>query len=199
MDIILLAAGSSSRMGKTNKLLLPLNNTTMVANSAMQALKFLEETQEGGSLIVVTGYRHKQTEKALKECVDYVCSTNSKIKLIIVNNPDYKNGQFSSTKKGVEQVSENSSFFIQLADMPLIKAEHYKTLVPHLKNKDAVRPFYDNQPGHPVLLSAKIKEAILKHNDSFTVSKILSSFGVNEIQFTDSAFIKDIDTPQDLS
>ena len=205
MDIIMLAAGTSSRMGKENKMLLPFEGMPMVTHCCMQALAFLEqysqENDESCTLIVVTGYRHRSVGKALESCRLFVEKTSAPIRLLIVNNPDYRKGQFSSTKVGTAEVSEGSPFFISLADMPLITADHYRKLVPLLGNHDAVRPFCENKedkvPGHPVLHAYRLKDAILKSPDSWTVSRILKSSDVFEPSFEDPAWSRDIDSIQD--
>ena len=201
----MLAAGTSSRMGKENKMLLPFKGMPMVTHCCMQALAFLEqysqENKESCTLIVVTGYRHRSVEKALEPCKLFVEKTVASISLLIVNNADYRRGQFSSTKVGTAEVSEGSPFFISLADMPLITADHYRKLVPILGNHDAVRPFYENKedkvPGHPVLHAFRLKDAILKCPDSWTVSRILKSSDVFEPSFDDPAWSRDIDSIQD--
>ncbi len=203
MDIVMLAAGSSSRMGETNKLLLTCNDLPMVAYSCLEALKFLsnhaDQNDESCRLIVVTGYRRQSTEKALEPCKAFIEGTKSRLEMLVVNNPGYRNGQFSSTKIGVAQVNDGP-FFIALADMPLVTAEHYGKLVPLLDGHDAVRPFStkdkDRVPGHPVLQASKLKEMIIKCPDSYTVSKILKSCDVFEPSFEDDSWSKDIDTPQ---
>ena len=205
MDIVMLAAGTSSRMGKENKMLLPFEGMPMVTHCCLQALKFLEgypsDDDASCTLIVVTGYRHRSVEKALEKCRLFVEKTSTPIRLLIVNNPDYRKGQFSSTKVGTAEVSDNSPFFISLADMPLITAEHYRKLVPLLGNHDAVRPFHENKgdkvPGHPVLHSYSLKRTILKCPDSWTVSRILKSSDVIEPSFDDPAWSRDIDSIQD--
>ena len=206
MDIVMLAAGTSSRMGKENKMLLPYNGMQMVAHCCLEALRFLEqysrENNESGTLIVVTGYMRPSVEKALLPCKQFVEKTDAPVKLLIVNNPDYRNGQFSSTKKGVAEVSEGSPFFISLADMPLIKPDHYAALVPLLMGHDAVRPFCgtedkteeDKVPGHPVLHGYNLKETILRCPDDCTVSKILRGCDVSEPLFTDPSWVRDIDS-----
>ena len=205
MDIIMLAAGTSSRMGKENKMLLPFEGMPMVTHCCMQALAFLEqysqENKESCTLIVVTGYRHRSVEKALEPCRLFVEKTVAPISLLIVNNADYRRGQFSSTKVGTAEVSEGSPFFISLADMPLITADHYRKLVPLLGNHDAVRPYYENKedkvPGHPVLHAFRLKDTIVKCPDSWTVSRILKSSDVFEPSFDDPAWSRDIDSIQD--
>jgi len=205
----MLAAGTSSRMGKENKMLLPYNGMPMVAHCCLEALRFLEEysqeNNESSTLIVVTGYRRQSVEKVLLPCKQFVEKTDAPVKLLIVNNQDYRNGQFSSTKKGVAEVSEGSPFFISLADMPLIKPGHYAALVPLLVGHDAVRPFCkaeneteeDKVPGHPVLHSYNLKETILRCPDDCSVSKILRTCKVSEPLFTDPSWIRDIDSVQD--
>ena len=205
MDIIMLAAGTSSRMGKKNKTLLPYNGMPLVAHCCLQALDFLQqyssETDESCTLIVVTGYKRRSVEKALESCKVFVEKTSSPIRLLIVNNADYRKGQFSSTKVGTAEVSENSPFFISLADMPLVTAEHYRKLVPLLGDHDAVRPFYENKedkvPGHPVLHAFSLKEKLLKCPDSWTVSKVLKVSDTFEPSFDDPSWVQDIDKPQD--
>lgn len=204
MDIVMLAAGSSSRMGDTNKLLLTYNDLPMVAYSCLEALKFLaqyaDRNDESCRLIVVTGYRRQSTEKALETCKAFMEGTKSRLEMLIVNNPDYRNGQFSSTKIGVNQINDGP-FFISLADMPLVTAAHYGKLVPMLESHDAVRPFSikdkDRVPGHPVLHAPKLKEMILKCPDDYSVSRILKSCDVYEPSFDDDSWSKDIDYVQD--
>lgn len=205
MDIIMLAAGTSSRMGRENKTLLPFEGRPMVTHCCMQALAFLEqhsmENNESCTLIVVTGYRRRSVEKVLVPCKVFIEKTGARIRLLIVNNSDYRKGQFSSTKVGTAEVSENSPFFISLADMPLVTAEHYRKLVPLLGDHDAVRPFYENKedkvPGHPVLHAFRLKEKLLKCPDSWTVSRILKSSDVIEPSFDDPSWARDIDSIQD--
>ena len=205
VDIVMLAAGTSSRMGKENKMLLPYDGIPMVAHCCLEALHFLEryskENNESCTLIVVTGYRRQSVEKALQPCKLFVEKTDAPVQLLIVDNPDYRNGQFSSTKKGVAEVAEGSPFFISLADMPLVKSGHYAALVPLLEGHDAVRPFCrteeDKVPGHPVLHRYNLKETILRCPDDYSVSRILRNCVVCEPLFTDPSWIRDIDSEQD--
>ena len=205
MYIVMLAAGTSSRMGRQNKMLLPYCGIPMVTHCCMQALSFLErhseQTGETCTLVVVTGYRRLSVEKALKPCRDFIGKTGAKLEMIVVKNPDYRKGQFTSAKTGVAQIEDGSPFFISLADMPLIGAENYEKLVPLLGNHDAVRPFLQNGedkvPGHPVLHSSGLKERILQCPDDWTVSRILRQCDVVEPLFADSSWVKDIDIPED--
>ena len=205
MDIVMLAAGTSSRMGSTNKMLLPYDGVPMVTHCCMQALVFLAshsvQTDTVCRLIVVTGYRRQSVEKALLPCREFIEKTDARLEMLIVNNPDYRKGQFSSTKAGVSHVADNHDFFISLADMPLVSSDHYGTLVPLLNDHDAVRPFseYDGRrvPGHPVLHASRLRDAMMKCPDTSKVSIFLEKYNVFEPSFSDPSWILDVDEAKD--
>ena len=201
MTVIMLAAGTSSRMGRDNKMLLPFCGMPMVTHCCMQALSFLEKhsakTGEPCTLVVVTGYKRLSVEKALRPCRDFIGKTGAKIGMIVVKNPDYRKGQFTSAKTGVAQIEDDSAFFISLADMPLIKDSNYEKLVPLLEGHDAVRPLCligsEKTPGHPVLHSSELKQRILGCPDDWTVSRILRMSDTAEPAFDDPSWAADVD------
>lgn len=199
MTVVMLAAGTSSRMGKINKLLLPVNGTTLICSCCLEALKYLSAKKEKSKLIVVIGYRSQSSLKALKPCMDFIEKTSSSVQMIVVKNSGYRKGQFSSAKVGVKNVEDGEEFFISLADMPKVKAENYEALEKSLKGHDAVRPFVNKIPGHPVLLSSTMREKVLSKPNDFSVSRILSDCKIKELSFTDSSWIKDLDTVSDLT
>lgn len=194
MTFVMLAAGTSSRMGKVNKLLLDVNGLPMVSHCCLQVLKYLDTLKESSKLIVVVGYKSKSTIKALSVCREFVCNSKAKIQLIVVENKNYRQGQFSSTKVGVKEVEDGSDFFIGLCDMPKLEAEHFAQLDKTVGDYDAVRPSVNAIPGHPVLMAAHLKNVILKQKNDCSVKKILKSYKVKELPFTDSSWITDIDT-----
>lgn len=198
-DIVMLCAGTSSRMGRINKMLLPYKGMSLAAFSCLEALKYLSSLEKGGNLIVVTGYRRPSLLKSLKPCIDFVENTSSPVKMIVVHNGNYRNGQFSSTKTGVREVRENAPFFISLADMPEVLSGHYEKLGEIEEGVMAVRPFVNGVPGHPVLHASSFREKILNAPDDCSVSRLLKKEKVCEPQFTDPSWIKDLDTQEDLT
>lgn len=155
MTIVLLAAGTSSRMGERNKMILPYKGVPMVAHCCNQALLFLNSLKDETShheLMVVTGYMKEKVEAVLQDHVNGIVNVHSdnfskspskvqNVTIKIVHNENFEKGQYSSTVCAVSQIQDNEDFFISLADMPFITALNYKTLVPLLENYDAVRPF----------------------------------------------------------
>jgi molybdenum cofactor cytidylyltransferase len=114
---ILLAAGTSSRMG-CNKLLFELGGESMLRGAARRALA-------GGlePLLVVLGH---QAERASQELAGVACQ--------VVINPDYDQGITSSLKAGLAALmalppAAAQAAVVLLADMPLVSAEMIAGLV----------------------------------------------------------------------
>lgn len=110
---ILLAAGTSSRMG-SNKLLFALDGETVLRRAARTAL-------DGGlsPLLVVLGH---EAERAGRELAGLPCQ--------VVINPDYQQGINSSLKSGVAALpAEARAAMVLLADMPFVTAEMIAGLV----------------------------------------------------------------------
>lgn len=184
MVTVLLAAGESSRMGKP-KLLLPYHGKPLVLHALDAALDASER------VFVVTGWYREEVQFLLEP---YYARYNDRVLTIINTNPQA--GQFSSTQIGVAKVKEGESFAIALADAPLVTRIHYDELARHLDGFDAVRPYCNTTPGHPVLCAPRLRSVILSLPTNSTMRSLLSGRNVCKLEGNDSAWITDIDTPQ---
>ena len=203
MTVVMLAAGTSSRMGERNKMLLPYKGIPMVAHCCMQALFFLESKGFQNTLLVATGYMKDEVEKALQPCMEYARNSKANMKMKLIHNADYLEGQYSSAACAVKDVPEGEDFFISLADMPFVSPSNYEALIPLLKDHDAVRPFITNEanagqriPGHPVLLSSRMRKAIEENPYIGSVNRLLKDYDVHEVVFKDTSWTFDVDNPQ---
>jgi molybdenum cofactor cytidylyltransferase len=121
---ILLAAGTSSRMG-SNKLLFDLGGESVLRGAARRAL-------DGGlaPLFVVLGH---QEEKARRELDGLPCR--------IVVNPKYEQGINSSLKAGVAALTalpeDVQAAMVMLADMPFVSAEMIAGLIARYRSTEA--------------------------------------------------------------
>jgi CTP:molybdopterin cytidylyltransferase MocA len=125
------------------------------------------------------------------------------VNLTIVRNADYRKGQFNSTKTGVALVRENVPFFIALADMPETTPDNYAVLSSLLGSSltgsyDAVRPFVNGRPGHPVLHAPSLKEKILCMDDKASVRSLLENCNTLNAPVEGSSWVTDVDFPQDF-
>lgn len=183
MEIVLLAAGRSSRMGQA-KLLLPFRGEAIIVHALRAAL------QSGYPVILVTGWYEEQIKTLLEPSLKQWGNA-----LHIVQNHNPAQGQFSSTQVGVKQLSDNTPFYIALADAPLIQAHHYRQLEPLLGNYDGVRPFYHTTPGHPVLCAPSLRTTILGAPVTVAMRELLETRNIRRFETNDPAWITDIDTP----
>lgn len=195
MDIVLLCAGTSSRMQGKDKLLLEYRNRSFACISALAALSFLKNSEPHSKLILVTGYRSQEVLSSLAPCFSE--AEKNGIEIVSVINENYILGQTSSIKAGVSEVSKDSDFFIALGDMPLIASGHYSFLFRNRDNHDAFRAMVNGVPGHPVLFKYHMKRKIMNLEDSVSVKTLLKSVKTKNLISEDEAYITDCDTPEE--
>ncbi len=164
LSAIILAAGSSSRMGADNKLLLPYKNQPAIAVIVETIINAgIEE------IIVVTGHEADHIKDALKN-----------FKVQFAHNQQYAEGMTSSIKQGVIPAKGNG-YMICLSDMVMITAAEYKLLEDAFQEKMLLDtaciclPQYKNEKGNPVIFSSFYKEAILQNHEPEGCKNIVQS------------------------
>jgi molybdenum cofactor cytidylyltransferase len=141
---LILAAGSSSRMGRT-KQLLPWGNSTLLGNAVASA-------HESGlvDILVVLGAK-ANTIKATLDSMPCQITVNS----------DWEEGLGSSIRTGVSHILSSASMpdgiLIMLADQPFVNADYLKKLIYHFKNGDGgiICSDYGEKQGVPAIFSRK--------------------------------------------
>ncbi len=177
-DCVMLAAGESRRMG-TWKLLLPLQGKTLIECSVEGALGAC------GRVILVTGHNAGELETLFGGRQD----------VLLVHNPDYKRGMFSSVQAGAAHV-ETARFFLALGDMPFVGKKLYAGLLLH-KNVPAVIPKYRGKKGHPVLLDRSVRNTILSLGPEKTMRDALAQTATLAVPVDNRYVLLDIDEQED--
>ena len=173
---IVLAGGFSMRMHE-NKMHLNISDKPLIMHTIESLLPFVNR------VIVVTGHYDQELRQLIKE--------DEKIR--IVYNKDYEKGMFSSVLCGVKEVKED--FFIVPGDIPFISAGTYEAL---LKGSKPVRyPSYKGKEGHPLFISIKLKDELLKEDIDSNLRAFRDKQDKEEIPVNDENILKDIDTKQD--
>jgi molybdenum cofactor cytidylyltransferase len=183
VQIVLLAAGKSERMGK-NKLALLYNKKPLLIHSVESAI------QATSRVVLVTGYYREEVIKLLN-----TYNLLNHPHLIIVHNGEPQRGQFSSTLIGLRQIEESHSCAIALADTPLIQPKHYNFLQENLLDFDGVRVFYKGVPGHPMLCSSTLIKSALEVDVTSSMREFLIDKNINNVQSDDPRWVIDVDTP----
>lgn len=183
---VVLAAGQSSRMGATNKLLVDLGGRPMIQYIVDSLLE--SEVRE---IIVVTGFEENRIRSALKDR-----------DIRFVSNPDYDQGMSTSLAAGLLAASgETDAVMICLADMPLVTRRGINLLI---ANHDPVAcheiclPTYQGKRGHPVLWSRRFIREMLQIEGDIGARQLLTRHEevVHEVPMEDPGVVYDVDTPE---
>jgi molybdenum cofactor cytidylyltransferase len=182
---IILAAGMSKRMGQP-KLLMSLKGKTLFRYPLEQAIR------NQLSPICLIGGQHMQAfqmEAADLQNVEYI------------DNPNYEKGMSTSLKKGIKNVKGRSdAAFIFLADQPFVPDKVIQTMIQQFgKDTRLVRPQYQGNFGHPILIDNSLYDEFLKIEGDQGGKEIIKKYK-NEtriLSFKDSIWGMDIDTEED--
>ena len=188
---ILLAAGSSRRMGAQNKLLLPIDNGLSMIRWIAQI--YLDSDID--TLIVVTGFQHEAIRKALLG-----------LNVEFVHNHDYQTGQASSVACGIESLSEQyDCALIGLADMPFITSDLINRLIKshELLSKPEVRitmPIIEGRRANPVIWGRAFFDELKAISGDEGGRQILAAYlsAVNGVSWDKTQIAEDIDLPEDI-
>lgn len=186
---IILAAGSSSRMG-TPKLFLPWAGTTILGQvvSTFSAVGLQE-------IVVVTGDEHTRIESLVVDLA-------SKSPIRAVQYPAHSGGQMlDSIKVGLSALDASSrAALIGLGDQPQVRVETLHKIMSAFLRTSAplVVPSFHNRRGHPWLVSRLLWQAILDLPATTTARQFLNaSTGIVEYVDADESILQDVDTPDD--
>ncbi|HWB94875.1 MAG TPA: nucleotidyltransferase family protein [Puia sp.] len=188
LSAILLAAGSSRRMGPVNKLLLPWQDRTVIYHTAEQL-----SAAAVGELIVVTGHEPAAIETALHP-----------LPVRFVHNPVHHTGMTSSIQTGI-RIARGDGFMICLADMVLLTAGDYVLLKMAFEQQYRrddhciILPEYQNQTGNPVTFSRAYHDALLALPEQEGAKSLVRANTPHHFRVAMSTdhILRDLDTPGD--
>ena len=187
---VILAAGESKRMGKQNKLFLPIDGETLL----VKLVKSICDTNIS-KILVVIGH---EAEKIKLELNDLPVS--------FVYNPNFRKGMTTSIKSGVNEVSQNcDGLLICLADMPFINTSDINKLIhAYIQNRIKgkrliVVPVFQGKRGNPVLFSKEFRNDILVYKKESGCKGVImkNSKSVMEIEMDNDNMLIDVDTLED--
>jgi len=183
---IILAAGSSSRMGRS-KQLLKVGDESLLRKTIRTVI-----ASEVDKIVVVLG---SSTEAHHQEIIDLPVQT--------IFNPDWQKGMGSSLKYGVQFVEEQfqscGAILVTVCDQPLLTAYHLKKIINTFQSSKSpiVASFYSGSPGVPVLFDHSMFEKLKTMDDQHGAKKIIKDNikSASLIDFPQGEV--DLDTPDD--
>jgi molybdenum cofactor cytidylyltransferase len=185
---IVLAAGRSTRMGGTNKLLAPIGGKPLVRIAVEQAL-----ASRARPVIVVTGHEHERVEAALPG-----------LNVSFVHNANYASGLGSSVRSGIAAVpAEADGAVICLGDMPQVDAALIDRLIAAFdpeKGALVAVPTIDGQRGNPVLWARRFFPDLMALEGDVGARNLIGRYGeaAVEVPADGKGALVDVDTPEAL-
>lgn len=186
---ILLAAGASTRMGKT-KQLLPIDGGTLLERILSEAL-----ASRLDRVILVLGHQVEEIRKALGQNL-------KDAKLVVIENRQYKQGISSSIIAGLSGVEEtHDHVMILLADMPyidsaLINLLLHRYLASHLP-LGAIT--IKAKRSHPVIFNHSLYSELHKLRGDVGARALFDKYSDRVCLVAPEEYYddRDIDTPED--
>jgi CTP:molybdopterin cytidylyltransferase MocA/ADP-ribose pyrophosphatase YjhB (NUDIX family) len=182
---IVLAAGSSSRLGRP-KQLLPVDGYPLLSRT----LDAVRASSLEPRVLVLGGYAAEIRNEV---------RTND---FLVVENPEFLGGQASSLRTGIQALPDAvDGAVVVLGDQPLIEP----LLLDRLRatfdptSHSAVRPRYADGPGNPVLLAKRLFSDLLQLEGDIGARNILRdpSHRIAEVDHTHRNAPRDVDTLDD--
>ena len=184
---IILAAGSSTRMG-SQKMLLPFGESTIL-ETVIQNI----HSSSVDSILVVLGADHEQILEFMKPLPVEVCI-----------NTNHQSGMLSSVVCGFSALPDDTSTaLIFLGDQPGISPEVTDAVIRAYNESlhGIVVPVSNHRRGHPLLVDFKYKREIGRLDLEKGLRALMHHFpeDVLEVEVDDGGILIDIDTPEDYS
>jgi molybdenum cofactor cytidylyltransferase len=184
MNIVILAAGASSRMG-AHKLLLEVGGQTLLQRAAKSALEV------SPNVLVVLGREAGLVQQSL-----------AGLPVRFVVNEQFENGKMETSFQTAVSVLEPMDTIFMLADMPLISGAMLRGLVAR-RGEHTVRPYeiqiavsrFGQVLAPPHLFAAALLPEVAQYGAKPTIQRHLE-----RVVFCEWAedLLFDVDTPEDL-
>jgi len=186
---IVLAAGKSSRMGRS-KAALALSNGDTFITRIVRAFK--DASVE--DVVVVVGHDAKAVVDAFAA---------GDLEARFVENPDYEQGQLSSLLAGLRVVDRPGvvATLVTLVDVPLVGSETIRAVVDRYRATHAriVRPVRGAAHGHPVLIDRSLFDALRRADPAEGAKGVIRAnvSTAGDVAVDDDGAFADADTPED--
>ena len=185
--IVILAAGSSSRMGRP-KQLLKWKDKSLIRRTVETATRLSPDRT-----LVVLGSEWEQIKTEIDDC-----------QVATVVNPDWEMGIGRSISEGVRYVRSNwpevSGILIMLSDQPLIDFEHLRSLMMAHKRSNCgmvATSYSDDNFGVPAIFDSRFFDELTELNSDYGAKDLINGhcnraclvYGYNKVV--------DLDTEED--
>lgn len=174
---IILAAGFSKR-AKAYKMTLDIGGKTLLENCIEGMYSVCSR------IIVVGGYRF--------EHILPIIDKYPKAELVL--NENYRDGMYSSVKKGMEYI-KRESFFLTPGDYPAIHTDVYERMLD--TDGEIIIPTFNGEKGHPVLMKSYLIKEICQNSAFTNLREFIDFKSFETVEVQDRGILIDVDTMED--
>ena len=179
LAILILAAGTSSRLGEP-KQLVKFQNKTLIQNSIEKALEV------SSNVTVVLG---SNADLIIKEIIDYPIS--------IVVNEEFEKGIGSSISYGISCTKEFDKTLLMLCDQPFINSSHLQNLINDSNySNEIICSFYNNDVAVPAIFPKRFYKDLSALNTNKGAKAIIKK-NIHKTVDLDDKLAFDVDTKED--
>jgi len=186
---IVLAAGCSTRMGRS-KAMLPLGGGDTFLSRIVRTF------HDAGvdEVIVVVGHGGNAVAASVQALG---------VDVRVVTNAEYDRGQLSSLVAGIGAIDrpEVEAALVTLVDVPLVAAATIRAVIDRYRasRPPVVRPTSGARHGHPLLLDRALFDEVRAADPSSGAKPIVRAHAsaVGDVPVEDEGAFTDIDTPED--
>jgi molybdenum cofactor cytidylyltransferase len=188
---IVLAAGKSTRMGRS-KALLPLGGADTFLTRIVSSFRAAGVEE----VVVVLGHDAEVIASALAD---------RRVAARIVVNADYERGQFSSLVAGLQAVDHPGvgGILLTLVDVPLVSPETIRAVAARHRVTAApiVRPVSGSRHGHPVLIDRRLFDALRQADPTHGAKPVIRAHAsaAGDVEVNDEGAFLDVDTPEEYA
>ena len=180
VSAVVLAAGSSSRMG-ANKLLLKLGGKT--------ALEHILDRLVDYETVVVTGHNPEE-----------IMGIVGRYGVRVIHNPDYDKGMTTSFQTGLRAIDSDAAFMV-LSDTFGFSGTLLRRMEDELRDHPEallVSPVYKGKRGHPVLVRSLLFRYFLELGSDETMKDVVDRHEKEHRYVEGDVWtVTDLDTPED--
>lgn len=184
---VVLAAGSSQRMGEQNKLHLPINGVPLLRHSLQTLL-----ASDIDEIVVVLGHDQLSTRALVDD-----------LPLRLVFNEVHESGQMSSVHCGLASLKNDyDGVMIALGDQPALSVNDINYLIDAYLNRndgEVVVPMFEGERGNPIIISNSCRADILTGTRNLGCRKFIEKNPelVCKVAMRSPGVVIDLDTPQE--
>ena len=150
---------------------------------------------------VFSEYRCGQIVGVINRDVEEIYKKNTVIfpeNVTLAVNPFPEKGRLFSLKTGLDQLNNAESVFIANVDNPFLDSFILDELTRNREKADCIVPVFSGRGGHPVLISKRIVNAVLRSkNEDIKLSEFLQNFGCFRLETAEDRILININTQED--